>query len=76
MDFITCIDNIYLKTDIADKAFFEYLLKNKIEDFHAEECISSKKLLSAYIKRSYELYEKDKKIQQLLEKLEKIDKAL
>jgi hypothetical protein len=69
MQYILCVNNRYFKIDIADGDFLEYLESKKEEDFEGE-CMDEKRLLIAYIKKTSELYEKEKKIQEILQRLE------
>ena len=71
MQYILCVNNRYFKIDIADKDFLEFLEESSRKDFE-NECVNEKELLIAYIKKTSELYEKEKKVNQLLERLEKI----
>ncbi|SFV58175.1 hypothetical protein MNB_SM-7-1309 [hydrothermal vent metagenome] len=69
MQYILCVNNRYFKIDIEDADFLEYLETNGKEDFK-DKCVNEKDLLKAYIKKTSELYEKEKKIDELLERLE------
>ncbi len=69
MQYILCVNNRYFKIDIEDEEFLKFLEANSKEDFK-EECVHEKELLIAYIKKTSELYEKEKKIRKLLERLE------
>ena len=69
MQYILCVNNRYFKIEIDDTEFLEFLEMNKKEDFESE-CVNEKELLVAYIKKTSELYEKEKKVNKLLERLE------
>ncbi len=69
MQYVLCVSNRYFKIEIEDGEFFEFLQKSKENDF-TSECVGEKELLAAYIKKTSELYEKEKKINQLLARLE------
>ena len=69
MQYILCVNNRYFKIDIEDPEFLEFLEENSQKDFE-NECVNEKELLIAYIKKTSELYEKEKKINKLLERLE------
>jgi hypothetical protein len=69
MQYILCVNNRYFRIDIEDEDFLEFLEKERKNDF-SDECINEKELLIAYIKKTSELFEKEKKINKLLEKLE------
>ncbi len=69
MQYILCVNNRYFKIDIDDEGFLEFLEQESRKDF-SQECISEVELLRAYIKKSSELYEKEKKTKELLERLE------
>jgi hypothetical protein len=69
MQYVLCVNNRYFKIDIEDKDFLEYLESNRQEDFEGE-CMDEKKLLFAYIKKTSELYDKEKKIKEILERIE------
>ena len=69
MQYILCVNNRYFKIDIEDADFLEFLEANSSKDFDTE-CVNEKQLLVAYIKKTSELYEKEKKIDKLLKKLE------
>ena len=69
MQYILCVNNRYFKIDIADADFLEFLETNSHDDFESE-CVDEKELLIAYIKKTSELYEKEKRINKLLERLE------
>ena len=69
MQYILCVNNRYFKIDIVDADFLEFLEENSRKDFESE-CVNEKELLVAYIKKTSELYEKEKKINKLLERLE------
>ncbi len=69
MQYILCVNNRYFKIDIEDEEFLEFLEANSKEDFE-RECVNEKELLIAYIKKTSELYEKEKKTKKLLERLE------
>jgi len=69
MQYILCVNNRYFKIDIDDEEFLEYLEAKSLEDFE-DECVDEKKLLIAYIKKTSELFEKEKKMEQLLARLE------
>ena len=69
MQYILCVNNRYFKIDIEDAEFLEFLEENSRKDFESE-CVNEKQLLIAYIKKTSELYEKEKKINKLLERLE------
>ena len=69
MQYVLCVNNRRFKIEIEENDFYIFLQKAKESDFK-DECINDKELLSAYIKKSSELYEKEKKIEQLLLRLE------
>jgi thiamine kinase-like enzyme len=69
MQYILCVNNRYFKIDIADGEFLKFLENESLKDFN-DECINEKDLIVAYIKKVSELYEKEKKLDKLLEKLE------
>lgn len=69
MEFVLCVTNRHFRIVIGDKEFFDFLQNCKERDFQSE-CIDEKELLAAYIKKSSELFEKEKKIKQLLARLE------
>ena len=69
MQYILCVNNRYFKIDIEDLEFLEFLEQKSREDFKSE-CVNEKELLIAYIKKTSELYEKEKKVGRLLERLE------
>ncbi len=69
MQYILCVNNRYFKIDIDDAEFLDFLEASRREDFESE-CVNEKELLVAYIKKTSELYEKEKKINKLLERLE------
>jgi len=69
MEYVLCVNNRYFKIDIPEEGFLEFLQQESKKDFETE-CVSEKELLSAYIKKTSELFEKEKKIKQLFEKLE------
>ena len=69
MQYILCVNNRYFKIDIEDADFLEFLEEKSKEDFNSE-CVNEKELLVAYIKKTSELYEKEKKIDKLLKRLE------
>jgi len=69
MQYILCVNNRYFKIDIEDGDFLKFLEENSSKDFQSE-CVNEKELLIAYIKKTSELYEKEKKINKLLERLE------
>ncbi len=71
MQYILCVNNRYFKIDIEDADFLQFLEKSSQNDFE-NECVNEKELLIAYIKKTSQLYEKEKKINKLLERLEKI----
>ena len=67
--YILCVNHRHFKIDIEDEEFLNFLEKNSREDFE-DECIDEKQLLIGYIKKTSELYEKERKIQKLLERIE------
>ena len=69
MQYILCVNNRYFKIDIEDEEFLEFLEASSKEDFTGE-CVNEKELLVAYIKKTSELYEKEKKTKELLARLE------
>ena len=69
MQYILCVNNRYFKIDIKDKEFLEFLEQERQKDF-SDDCVNEKQLLISYIKKTSELYEKEKKIDKLLKKLE------
>jgi hypothetical protein len=69
MHYIFCLNNKYFKIEIEDKEFLKYLESKKAQDFETE-CVNEKDLMTLYIKKSLELYEKEKKISFLLKKIE------
>ena len=69
MQYILCVNNRYFKIDIEDEGFLDFLEQNRHEDFQ-EDCVNEKELLIAYIKKTSQLYEKEKKTKELLDRLE------
>lgn len=69
MQYILCVNNRYFKINIEDAEFLKFLEANSAQDFE-NECVNEQELLIAYIKKTSELYEKEKKINKLLERLE------
>ena len=67
--YVLCVNHRHFKIDIEDEDFLKFLEEKSRYDFK-EECIDEKQLLVGYIKKTSELYEKEKKIQKLLERLE------
>ena len=67
--YILCVNHRHFKIDIDDATFLNFLEENSQRDFQ-EECIDEKQLLIAYIKKTSELYEKERRIQKLLDRLE------
>jgi len=70
MKYLLRINNRFFSVEVDDEDFFKYLEKNKQADFGNNEYTNEKDLLLAYIKKTSELYEKEKKMNQLLKKLE------
>jgi len=69
MNYVLCINNRYYKTKVDNSEFLAYL-KSQTEEEFGDECINEKQLLRAYVKVTSQLYEKERKMQQLIEKLE------
>ena len=69
MQYILCVNNRYFKIDIEDEQFLEFLEHNRQKDFQSD-CVNEKELLIAYIKKTSEIFEKEKKIEELLSRLE------
>ena len=67
--FVLCINGRYFKTNIQDSRFLDFLQTASRKDFPSD-CVDEKELLAAYIKKSSELYEKEQKIKELLDRLE------
>lgn len=53
-----------------EENFAHYLEQQMAKDFNVEGNNDMKLLLQAYVSRSYELFEQEKSIQQLLQKIE------
>lgn len=53
-----------------DDAFADYLLDRMEKDFKLDGNNDLKVLLQAYVKRNYELFEQEKKVAAILEKVE------
>ena len=54
----------------VDKAFAEFLEKQMAKDFNMEGNNDLKKVLQAYIRKTHELYLQEKKIAEILEKMD------
>ena len=55
--------------DVEDD-FAPYLSKQMAEDFNIDGNNDLKKILHAYVKKTYELYIQDKEIEEILKKIE------
>ncbi|HHH73096.1 MAG TPA: hypothetical protein ENL04_04665 [Sulfuricurvum sp.] len=57
-----------------DDAFADFLLSQLEKDFKLDGNNDLKVLLQAYVKKNYELFEQEKKVEDVIETLERIEK--